>query len=53
MEGTQQEQVFEVLCILHIHALEDVIYYVINQMIPTAVHGFAYLTGCELTIHIH
>jgi len=27
--------------------------YVINQMIPTTVHGFAYLTGCESTIYIH
>jgi len=27
--------------------------YVINQMISTAVHVFAYLTGGESTIHIH
>ena len=54
MKGTQQAEVFEVLCVLHIHALKDVIYLCDkpNDSIPTAVHVFAYLTGCESSIHI-
>jgi hypothetical protein len=34
IEGTQQAQVFEVLYVLHIHALEDVVYLCDKQSLP-------------------